>query len=384
MRRQQSLLTPYGVFFFALLLLLSLPRASTENARGLTVAMMAPAWGVASSVKALLVLPFSWMETSGNTTEKKEKLQDLELENVTLKTEVAQLQELFRHELDLLSHMTALSTYKQHQKEFESLMTKEMTALPAQVIFRSPSSWNSSLWIDLGEDHNTLNSPLVITKNSPVIVGSSLIGLVDYVGQRQSRVRLLTDSGLSCSVRVARGTPSRLKLIADIQSLISALTVQQEVAIDTKDKQQLFSLLEKLRHTLSGNDDAWYLAKGEISGSSAPLWRGPGQLLKGIGFNYDFDDDEGPARDLRSGKPLNASSTIPTLPLIREGDLLVTTGLDGVFPPGLHVGYVTRLFPLNEGDYYYELEARPAAGTLSDLTHVYVIPRERTTSDMIP
>ena len=45
-----------------------------------------------------------------------------------------------------------------------------------------------------------------------------------------------------------------------------------------------------------------YLAKGELYGSSKPLWRTQRHQLKGTGFNYDFADGEGPARDLQTGK----------------------------------------------------------------------------------
>ena len=70
------------------------------------------------------------------------------------------------------------------------------------------------------------------------------------------------------------------------------------------------------------------MAKGELHGSSKPLWRGYSQVLKGIGFNYDYADAYGPARDLRTGK---TTANSPGISLLRVNDLLMTTGMDGIF-----------------------------------------------------
>lgn len=377
MRRQQPIV-PYCILFILLFSFLSLPKPSVERLRGHSIALMAPAWEHLVAIKTLLTTPFQWFGSSEETTISSQRLQQLELENLSLKSDVARLKELFQHELQLLAQISASSTYRQHEKETQSLLTQQLTAIPAQVIYRAPSSWNSSLWINVGQENNqSLDNPIII-KNSPVIVGTSVIGVIDFVGKSQSRVRLITDSGLSPAVRVARGTPHRRKLFEDIQTLISTLATQNDLTNDPTEKNTLIALLEKSRKLLSTNDDAWYLAKGEIHGSSAPLWRGPGQSLKGIGFNYDFADDEGPARELLTGKPVNASMNIPTLPLMQKGDLLVTTGFDGVFPPGLHVGIVTKVHPLKEGEYTYNLDASPTAGNLYDLSFVYVIPPLKT------
>ena len=99
------------------------------------------------------------------------------------------------------------------------------------------------------------------------------------------------------------------------------------------------------------------LAKGEVHGCSQPLWRSQRHLLKGTGFNYDFPDQAIPEG----------------IELLKQGDLLVTTGLDGVFPPNLHVGKVTKIAPAMEGDYFWELEAEPTASHLDDLDYLFVL-----------
>lgn len=198
----------------------------------------------------------------------------------------------------------------------------------AQVIFRAPMTWNSCLWINAGKEENLKLGKTIIAKNSPVLYGRSLVGVIDYVGTRQSRVKLITDARLTPSVRAMR-------------------------------------FIGKQAHLL---------AKGEIHGSSKPIGRKEALILKGLGFNYDFEDEDGPARDLRTGRSLDPARPSKPIPLIQVNDLLVTTGLDGVFPKGLEVALVTKVSPLKEGDYSYEIEAKPTAGLLDRLSYVFIIP----------
>lgn len=148
-------------------------------------------------------------------------------------------------------------------------------------------------------------------KNAPVMKGDVLVGVIDEVKPYQARVRLLTDPTLNPSVRVER------------KGLL--------------------------------------LAKGELNGRLKPGFRLPGTKLKGTGFNYDFPDVEGPSRDLRDD-------------ILKPGDFLVTTGFDGVFPKGLKVAQVTKIYPLKEGDFYYDLEAESLAGSLNNLERLHVLP----------
>ena len=109
-----------------------------------------------------------------------------------------------------------------------------------------------------------------------------------------------------------------------------------------------------------------------LQGKSQPLWRSSSLELKGFGFNYDFSDEEGPARDLLTGKA--DESDRETVPIIEAGDLLVTTGLDGIFPEGIPVAYVKQVDKLKEGDFYYSIRAIPCATHLNQLKNVFVLP----------
>jgi cell shape-determining protein MreC len=245
--------------------------------------------------------------------------------------------------------------------------------VPAQVIYRNNTSWSSSCWINVGEKENQRLGKAIIAKNSPVVVGYSLIGVIDFVGSHQSRVKLLTDSGLTPSVRAARGEPQQRMLAHQLNLMMDALMDQDKLFSSQEQKMEFISKLEELEKKLLTDPSATYLAKGVLSGSSRPAWRKQGALLKGTGFNNDFADALGPARDLRTGVPVK-EKTQPPLAILQEKDLLITTGMDGVFPPGLHVAQVTKISPLKEGDYFYELEAMPIAGDMDEISLVYILP----------
>lgn len=227
-----------------------------------------------------------------------------------------------------------------------------------QVIYRTPSLWNSVLWINQG------NSSVAI--NSPVLKQGALIGVVDYVGAKQSRVRLITDSKLNPAVRVVRGPLKMEKILRDIDLLIDDFTH----LVETPQK-QVIAQLESLKEQLYTEDPSWYLAKGYLQGASLPLFK-PGSLtLRGIGFNLDFSDTHSASKELHAS-------------IIKKNDLLVTSGLDGLFPEGIPVAIVTHVDPLEEGDTYYTITAKPIATELQDLHEVEILPSLQTDPDELP
>jgi cell shape-determining protein MreC len=350
-----------------LLLLMCVPRGAAERARGAALSLLAPLW--------------EWLHPPAVWPAPVTAAVQLQIENIQLRNELTRSQKLLKELLHTVQNLQKNSgtpprntLQQKYFADLKELQQLKLRSLQADVIQRSPSTWNSSLWINVGRTTNTTLGVEVVALNSPVVVGNSLVGMVDYVGERQSRVRLISDSGLSPAVRVVRGQPSTLRLVETIELLREQIKERPELA--NGHSKDLQALLEELHHAASREQELLPLAKGELHGSSAPLWKSQGHCLKGIGFNYDFADEYGPARDLRFGTPYGSGRNDNTSPiaLVKEGDLLMTTGMDGIFPAGLQVGYVTKVLPLQEGDYYYELEAKPAAGNLDELTLVFVLP----------
>lgn len=256
----------------------------------------------------------------------------------------------------------------------KKVLSARSLAMPARVIFRDPASWSSSLWISIGEADNQEVGLVVVAPNSPVMAGNALIGVVEYVGESQSRVRLITDAGLTPSVRAVRGGAQNQELFHHVQNLLSRVRVRPDLFSNGEEQERFITMLSAFQSRISDGVEE-EMAKGEICGCSAPFFRARGAMLKGIGFNYDFPDEAGPARDLRSGQPVGVNSS-PGAVLIQPGDLLVTSGLDGMFPAGIPVAVVTQIAPIKDGGFTYDLVATPAAGDLMDLSVVFVLPSQ--------
>jgi len=311
----------------------------------------------------------------------------LEQENLLLKKEVGQLKKQLVHEKWIEKQIQRLAQirgrevtdtawrefFARRAQQLASRLEMQMLGIPAKVVFRDPHFWSSLVWIDAGSSDNQSLGVEVIAKNSAIVVGNKLVGVVEEVEERRSKVRLLTDIQLVPAVRAIRGEQSTHLFLELADQLLTILHAKRGLYGSPIEEQQAIEAIERVKSTTL---QAWgdhYLAKGELSGSSSPLWRSRKMLLKGSGFNYDFADEEGPARDLRSGEATDFSSCSP-ISLLSPGDLLVTSGLDGVFPSGLEVAIVTKVQILREGASNYELEAIPALTNLGDLVDVWVLP----------
>lgn len=364
---KRRLKTPYLILIGTLLILLSFPKHVSESLRGSIASFLSPLWESFTDFKLSSAKKFN------SQIPLEEELSKSLLENELLKMELARLNDIFQNELTLQTYLKELDTpadasvrlTRQRQKQLRELLKVEMNAIPAKVIYRTPNAWNSTLWINAGSDKG-------LEMNSPVVVGDAIIGVVDYIAPRQSRVRLLTDSALTPSVRIVRGGIQQEHYALQLEELEDYLLRHGELFETSEQKHSLLALLESLQQHMKKDKTAQLLAKGEVQGTGAPLWRTSGKFLHGVGFNYDFADEEGGARDLRTGK-LEDDWNDTALPLVAPHDLLVTTGMDGVFPPGLKVATVIKVFPLKEGDIAYRLTARPAVKDLDDLSVVYVL-----------
>lgn len=363
--------------------MMSLSRRTSDKMRGESVALLAPLWEKILSFKHFIAHPTqSSLLTSFSV---QEDHQHLQLQNQLLETQIAHLQKQLHEQLLLssqIAQMASLSSEKavalteEYQQSLQKILPTihaRLTAIPARVIFRSFDTWNSCLWINVGETANQTHHSTIIARNSPVVVGRAIVGIIDYVGKHQSRVRLISDSRLIPSVRAARGGEQDFLIAEQIERLLQQMESKKQLPLSPDDHKHLSTLLTQLKKNLQPFKRTWYLAKGELLGSSSPSRIGQNISLKGTGFNYDFADEEGDSRDLRNGKSLQHPQE-PAIPILKVNDILVTTGMDGIFPPGFQVATVTRVELLKEGDYFYNLEAQPIAGPLEEISLVFVLP----------
>lgn len=373
----------YLIIVIILLMSLSLSRPASEKLRVSTVSFFSPLWEYFLKVKHFLSNPSAPSLENGELSAP-EKVQHLQLENQLLQIEIADLHHLLHHQKKVQNKLNQLAEVapqeafrlkKHYQKTLNRMISNvqwQVKAMPARVIFRSFDQWNSVVWINIGEVDNEKEALPIIAKNSPVLIDQAIVGVIDYVGRHQSRVRLISDARITPSVRSARGGEYDLLMCDYIDNVLHAITPKMAASLTLDEYNQLKQLLSQLKQSLHPFKKSYYLAKGELQGSLHPIGYGP-PILKGVGFNYDFSDDEGESRDLRTGS-LNAPSRGEEMPILKVNDVLVTTGMDGIFPPGLKVATVVKIGLLKEGDYYYELEAQPVANNLEELSLVFVIP----------
>lgn len=84
-------------------------------------------------------------------------------------------------------------------------------------------------------------------------------------------------------------------------------------------------------------------------------------MLKGSGFHYPVALEKQEVEETKLG-------------LVQVGDLLVTSGIDGIFPSDLPIATVSAVFPIREGRCTYEIEALSLAGNFDELTELFVLP----------
>lgn len=338
----------YLLFLALLIVVLSFPLIFAQKVRLSFLCMFSPLWRSLDS------------SLSAASGPEKEKIARLEIENHLLHLEVGKYKAMLEDKSGHGQENFPLNLYEKSGY----LLEPGVLSICARIIYRDAGSWTSSAWVNVGEETNKLFGKKIIQKNSPVLLGKCVVGVVDHVGKKQSRIRLITDAALTPSVRAIRGKLQNLVLQEPIESLLRHLKTRS----DLNTTPILVKELNDLKQRILPEIQSWHLAKGILQGSGTPFYRSFNHTLRGIGFNYDFSDKKGPARELISEK-----GGVNGGPIIKQGDILITTGMDGVFPEGLLIAQVTRIYPLKEGAYTYDIEAEPLAGNLDDLRSVYII-----------
>jgi rod shape-determining protein MreC len=317
------------------------------------------------------------------------EVEHLKLENVLLANQIQEVKEYLIAEETIEGRFRDLEYLRRETEEarenkelfirkeqkFLERLQRQSKSIAAKVVYRDPAFWSEVFWIDVGHHDNKDVGYDIVMKNSPVVMGDVIVGIIDYVGKRHARVRMITDPTVCVAVRVSRGAEQNQQLLSHLNKVVEQLKFREDLFFSPEERSSTVNILSHLQDNLKTAVHDRYLAKGELNGSVSPLWRRRTECLKGVGFNYDYADAEGPARDLRTGEAQGVSEM-----LLKEGDLLVTTGMDGVFPEGFHVAVIEEISPLEEGAIAYELEARSLILNFDDLYHVSVLPPMKSES----
>ena len=116
---------------------------------------------------------------------------------------------------------------------------------------------------------------MVIGKNSPVVVDGSLVGVVEYVGKRSSRVRLITDSGLISSVRALRGSFQDNNLAKTSKLLFDMVNLREDLFKTKKEPAAVVKKMQKKSNAGISDEQAADISRF----LEAPYWQQP--LIRG-------------------------------------------------------------------------------------------------------
>ncbi len=278
-----------------------------------------------------------------------EQVEKLQIENLTLRTQIDRMYAWLEQE----EHLESITENERLSDErvgaVKAALQQQSQFLPARVVFREPASWSSFVWIDIGSCENKRIGFDLVAENSPVISGSALIGLVEYVGHNRSKVRLITDRLLTPAVTITNHQAQHRFLLDHIDPLVRLLPLQQHL-FQNDDCAASVQVLNRIQEQIVTKDGSARPAKGFVEGLSEPLWRLGNQKLKGLGF-FQSDTSQ-----------------------FNVGDLIQTSGLDGVFPAGLIVGAISNVDTIKKGDATYRFTVELAVANLDELATVHVIP----------
>lgn len=249
------------------------------------------------------------------------QLEQLKLENALLNNQLANLKCLLQEKNRLLhiSDTSADTLYKP---------TSEIAIAQVLVKDLRPSSF--TFWVDIGS-----NTCSFIGKGSPVCFGPYALGIIDYVGKRTSRVRLITDPKLQPSVTAIRGQAAR-SWMTDILDAFKADEKLQKSASKRA--------IQLIQSELQSGIPSIELASGYLTGQKRHVGE---ELLRAEGFSKDV--------------------------ALQVGDRLITSGLDGMFPKGLIIGKIVEMTQPLPGALSYGAWIRPIYSKKRP-PYVYILP----------
>jgi cell shape-determining protein MreC len=256
---QKKFIISYLCIFFTILGLMSLSRPVSEKLRGTTIALFAPLWESLLNLKRSFAHPLqpdpSFTHASGILLSSEEEINRLELENQLLINQLASFKELLGEKQDIdrkreLETFQNDESYKKYVQRLSQTLQFKLQALPARVIFRSLDTWNNMLWINVGEEDNQKAHTVIVAKHSPILAGQSIVGVIDYVGKKQSRVRLITDPALTPAVRAVRGGEQDDLMLDYVNFLIQLLEQKKTLSLSPNDQEKLVYILKTLKNHL--------------------------------------------------------------------------------------------------------------------------------------
>ena len=280
-------------------------------------------------------------------------LYNLKTQNISLKRQIDSLYEwlLFDQKTnDLVDKTEALkqqANSSPHTKDFflqksEFLKNRslaQLQSISAKVIHRTRLSWYKYCWINVGLEDNKKIGQDIVSIDSPVVQGNALIGIIDKVEKKKSRVLLITDNSNTISIQLLNKRDSNEKLVN--------LLKQASLLAKNEDRSPLLNCIDTIRKKYPTKTP--HNITGEVNG-----------ICDLNIFNGDIMLSARLFCDPKSVK-------------LETGDILVTSGLDEIAPQGVEVGIIADI---TEDICSYNLKLLPACDDINKVYFVSVLPKE--------
>jgi hypothetical protein len=177
--------------FFLIFFVLSLQPKTANALKSFASSLISPSWQGVNVVKSSCLKILRWMPPSrAFSPEVQRAIAVLKRENHVLREQVDLLKNHLETEALLLTHIEKLKIpaegdfFLRRKEELLHLVDLQTQFVSAKVIFREPSLWGSTLWVNVGQRTNRLLEKQLVVKNSPVVIGTTVVGIVEYVGEK--------------------------------------------------------------------------------------------------------------------------------------------------------------------------------------------------------
>jgi rod shape-determining protein MreC len=310
-------------------------------------------------------------------------------------------------------HVEQILEYKRLKDTLVFLEERQFSTIAARVIGHDPGNQDNTIIVDKGTDAN-------VQQSWPVITQDGIAGITVSVSAHSAKVLLLTDPNCNVASLIQRTRDQGIvggqaKTDAYLMKYVNRRAIIQEgitYQINTMVLQELANeglpgyritdhallrlqeaglgadtllLLEELKHLLHVSQSSFLLAVETLLGKEQTDWYKPlllqhaqadllAKLSQLRGQTFSNRDEFILALQVAIGPERVERYQEQILRYAQAEEVVVSSGLGGIFPKGLRVGTVAKVIKQDYG-LFQDIEITPSVD-FSKLEEVLIIPRQ--------